>query len=59
MVYRSVLTDMATRATVPAQEGNPARSTINAPTDETFKITDTKLYIPVVTLSTQDDNKLL
>ena len=50
---------MATRATVPAQRGNPARSTINAPTGETFKITDTKLYIPVVTLSTQDDNKLL
>ena len=24
-----------------------------------FKITDTKLYVPVVTLSTQDDNKLL
>ena len=50
---------MATRATVPAQGGNPARSTINAPTGETFKITDTKLYVPVVTLSTQDNNKLL
>ena len=24
-----------------------------------FKITDTKLYVPVVTLSTQDDAKLL
>ena len=24
-----------------------------------FKITDTKLYVSVVTLSTQDDNKLL
>ena len=25
----------------------------------TFKITDTKLYVPVVTLSTQDSAKLL
>ena len=25
----------------------------------TFKITDTKLYVPIVTLSTEDDNKLL
>ena len=25
----------------------------------TFKITDTKLYVPTVTLSTEDDNKLL
>ena len=25
----------------------------------TFKITDTKLYVPVVTLSTQDNIKLL
>ena len=25
----------------------------------TFKITDTKLYVPVVTLSTQDNSKLL
>ena len=25
----------------------------------TFKITDTKLYMPVVTSSTQNDNKLL
>ena len=27
------------------------------PTAETFKITDTKLYVPVVSLSIQDDNK--
>ena len=30
-----------------------------SPTGATFKITDTKLYEPVVTLSTEDDNKLL
>ena len=27
--------------------------------NETFSITDTKLYVPVVTLSTQDNSKLL
>ena len=31
---------------------------IDAPTNATFKITDTKLYVPVVTLSTEADNKL-
>ena len=32
---------------------------INNPTNATFKITDTKLYVPVVTLSTKDDNNFL
>ena len=32
---------------------------LNNPADATFKITGTKLYVKVVTLSTQDDNKLL
>ena len=45
--------------TVSAQGDNPARLVINAPTGATFKVTDTKLYVPVVTLSTEDDNKLL
>ena len=31
----------------------------DSPTSATIKITDAKLYVPVVTLSTQDDNKLL
>ena len=35
---------------------NPQFSEINNPTNAAFKITDTKLYIPVVTLSTKDDN---
>ena len=30
-----------------------------SPTSTTFKITDTKLYVPVVTLSTKDDNNFL
>ena len=39
-----------------AQDGNPA---IVAPTGLEFKITDTKLYVPVVTLSKENDTKLL
>ena len=30
-----------------------------SPTTTTFQITDTKLYVPVVTLSTEDDNNFL
>ena len=33
-----------------------ARGKIDAPSNVTFKITDTKLCVPVVTLSTEDDN---
>ena len=54
-----VLTDMTTQAAVPAHEGNPTRPVVNAPVGAIFKITDTKLYVPVATPSTQDDNKLL
>ena len=32
---------------------------IDAPRNVTFKATDTKLFVPVVTLSNQNDNKLL
>ena len=32
---------------------------IYAPTNATFKITDTKLYVPFVTLSIKDDNNFL
>ena len=39
-----------------AQGGNP---TIGAPTGLEFKITDTKLYVPVITLSKGNDIKLL
>ena len=38
---------------------NPARLTIRAPTSSTFKITDAKLYVPVVTLSKNDDDNFL
>ena len=44
-----VLADMTTRN---AQDGNPA---VVAPSGKTFKIKDTKLYVPVVTLSKEND----
>ena len=47
------MTDLATRY---AQGDNTA---IIVPTGATFTITDAKLYVPVVPLSAEDDNKLL
>ena len=54
-----VLTDIKTQTATAAQGDNPGKERIDAPTNATFKITDTKLYVPVVTLSTKDDNKFL
>ena len=53
------LTSKATRDAIPTQGGNPAVAAVNNPTGATFSITDAKLYVTVVTLSTQDDNRLL
>ena len=50
-----VLTSKATRNAVPAQGRNPAVTAVNNPTNATSQIKDTKLYVPVVTLSTEDD----
>ena len=41
-----------------AHRGPPAAA-INSPTSAKFEITDCKLYVPVVTLSAENDNKLL
>ena len=54
-----VLTDIKTQTATAAQGNNPAREIIDAATNATFKITDTKLYVAVVTLSTKDDNNFL
>ena len=44
-------------------EGDPdadaAVAGINNPANAVFKITDCKLYVPVVTFSAENDNKLL
>ena len=54
-----VLTDIKTQTAAAAQGDNPARERIDPPTNTTFKITDRKLYVPVVTLSTKNDNNFL
>ena len=53
------MTDITTHDAVAAEENIPAKSAIAAPTNATFKITDTKLYVPVTTLSIENDKKLL
>ena len=52
-----VLTDIITQAANP--NADPAIPAINVPTNATVKIRDTKLYLLVVTLSTEDDNTFL
>ena len=52
-----VLTSKATRKANP--NANPAVTEVNNPTDAVFKITDCKLYVPEVTLSSGEDNEIL
>ena len=52
-----VLTSKTYRRAVP--DADPTVAGINNPTGGTFTITNTKLYVSVVTLSTENDNKLL
>ena len=52
-----VITSKATRESDP--DADPAMAGINNATNATFKIKDTKLHVPVVTLSAENDNKLL
>ena len=55
-----LLTSKAYRGALAAQGSNPAVAEINNPAGANFKITDTKLYVPLVTLAIRDDdNKLL
>ena len=53
-----VITSLEKRLVTAAQGGNPAVYDDSA-TYAKFKITDTKLYVPVVTLSAENVNKLL
>ena len=53
-----VLTSKATRNIIAAQGDQPLVNAINSPTSEVLDVTDCKLYIPVVTLSVKNDNKL-
>ena len=54
-----VLTDITTQAARAAQGDNPARPAIIASKNETFQTNDTKLYVTVFTLSTENDERLL
>ena len=53
-----VITSLQKRLVIAAQESNPAVYD-DSPTNVVFKTTDSKLYVPVITLSAEDDNKLL
>ena len=59
MVWELYFDCITTQAAVPPQGENPEKLAINAATNATFKISDTNLYVPVVTLSNQDNNQLL
>ena len=51
---------ITSKATIEADpDADPAVVGINNPKNAAFKITDYKLYVPVVTLSAENDNKLL
>ena len=52
-----VITCKATRDADP--DADAVLAAVNNPTNSKFEIKDAKLYVPVVTLPTQDDNKLL
>ena len=52
-----VITSKATREADP--DADPTVAGINNPRNAVFKITDCKLYVPVITLSSENDNKLL
>ena len=54
-----VLNDITTQAARAAQGYNPAKLPIKSPRNATFKLTGTKLYVPVVTLSAEDDKSFL
>ena len=59
--HNCVLTEKAARARKEAEVGSPALDLvreINIPTDLKFRITDCKLYVPVVTLQTKYQNQL-
>ena len=53
-----VLTNKATRYAKPAEGANPAVAAVNVPSDLEFNIKDCKLYVPVVTLPKEFENKL-
>ena len=53
-----VLTNKSTRNRIVAQGNQPLVNVINNPTNAEFNVTDCKLYVPVVTLSAENENEL-
>ena len=58
-ILTDITTQVARNASRNADSPVEAREWTNAPTNAIFKITDTKLYVLVVTLYTEDDNNFL
>ena len=54
-----VLTSKATRNALAAEGDNPAVAAIDNPTGAKFLVTDFRLHVPVVSLSAENENKLL
>ena len=52
-----VITSRAYRLGIP--DADPPTAEVDNPANSKFRIKDTKLYVPVVTLSDENDNKLL
>ena len=58
-VFTNVTTQTARNTNPNSDPPVEAREIIDASTNATLQVTDTKLYVPVVTLSTKDDNIFL
>ena len=49
---------LTSKVTIQAGDDPVSNPAINNPTNAEFSITDYKLYVPIVTLSTEHENKL-
>ena len=54
--FTNVITQTARNTNPNSDPPVEAREIIDAPTNAILQVTDTKLYVPVGTLSTKDDN---
>ena len=57
--YKECVLVGRTLRNAPNPQPNPPIAAIESPTSARFEITDCKLYVPVVILSAENDNKLL
>ena len=55
---KTCVTSKATRNIIAAQGDQPLVNVINNPTNAVFDVTNCKFYVPVVTLSAENENKL-